>query len=140
MVYASDAAEAAVLAAGADVAAGQCYNICSDGELTQRELLEMLCQAAGRAPVRRRVPHGGAPAWFRLRSLGPVVVQEQGALLTRHGISVFVRPAVFSAEKVRRELGWAPRGEVRERIALTLRWLQGQGAPYDPTAPPAGSP
>ncbi len=48
IIYAADVAEGAVLAADSPAAVGRAYNLSSDGELTQRQFLDVLTDAFGR--------------------------------------------------------------------------------------------
>src|SRR5437763_276475 len=54
-VYAGIVADAAILAAGDPGSVGEAYNITNQGPITQRAFMNLLAEAAGAPPVRRRV-------------------------------------------------------------------------------------
>jgi nucleoside-diphosphate-sugar epimerase len=54
--------------------------------------------------------------------------RKRAPLLTRHGLSVFLRPTAFSYEKAQSELGWAPKVKAREGLERTLEWLKSDEA------------
>ncbi len=56
-------ADAAILAAGDPGSIGEAYNITNQGPITQREFLNLLAEAAGAPPVRRKVRYGVAYAF-----------------------------------------------------------------------------
>jgi nucleoside-diphosphate-sugar epimerase len=57
LVYAADVAEGAVLAADSPVARGRAYHLSSEGDVAQRDLLDLLTDALGRPRVRWRWPY-----------------------------------------------------------------------------------
>lgn len=125
VMYVGDVASMAVLAATADQAAGQTFNCCTRGEITQRELVDTLSEALQKPPVRRKLPrpvaHGVATI-FEL--IGKAVGKKETPKLTRHALWVFVRPVHFSTEKAERELGWHPSVGTREGVQRTVEWLR----------------
>jgi nucleoside-diphosphate-sugar epimerase len=129
LVYASDVAEGAILAANHPSAAGQAYNLCSEGELTQRGFLDAVTQALGRPPVRRHVPFwlayfGG----FSSEVIGRIIRIKRPPHITRYAVALVGRPTRFSIAKARSELGWQPRINAEEGIRRTLEWLRGEEA------------
>jgi len=125
VIYVADVAELAIAAAGREEAAGQAYNACTEGDLTQRELIHSLCKAMQLPPVHRRIPKRFAYcAGFAAELIGRVLRKKQSPKITRHAISAFVRPVHFSNSKARLTLGWRPRVNTREGLARTLAWLK----------------
>jgi nucleoside-diphosphate-sugar epimerase len=93
--------------------------------MTQRELIEKLCEILQVPPVKRHLPlwlaHRVA---FGFELSGKAIGKRQTPKLTRHALWVFVRPTHFSTEKARRDLGWSPSVSTREGIERTCQWLQ----------------
>jgi nucleoside-diphosphate-sugar epimerase len=132
LVYATDAADAAIRAGHEPRAGGEAYNIASGGGLTQRELLDLLCTAEDLPPVRRRIPSRIAHAYgFLCEVAGHARRQPRPPAVTRHDLSVFTRPSHFASSKARAQLGWQPRIDAQEGVARTLHWLHQQAANHD---------
>lgn len=137
MVYASDVAEGAVLAANHPGAAGETYNLSSAGEITQQQLLNTLCDALGRPHVTTRVPQRAA---FRIAMImeiiGWVIRLKRAPYVTRQGVSLITRPTQFSSRKAREELGWSPRVSISEGLQRTLQWMAEHGLAAEAGATP----
>jgi nucleoside-diphosphate-sugar epimerase len=129
MVYAGDVAEGLILAAHHAWAAGQAYNLSSEGEITQRELLDLLCDAIGQPRVTRRVSLKMAYR-FGLFSecVGRLIRLKRAPYVTRRGVALISRPTQFSSEKARRELGWSPQVGIYEGLRRELEWLSSHAA------------
>lgn len=125
VLYVADVAAMAIKAGTADQASGQTYNCCASGDMTQRELIEKLCEILQVPPVKRHLPlwlaHRVA---FGFELFGKAIGKKQTPKLTRHALWVFVRPTHFSTEKARKDLGWSPSVSTREGIERTCQWLQ----------------
>lgn len=125
VLYVGDVAAMAIKAAGAEQAAGQTYNCCTAGDITQQELIESLCEALDVPPVRRHLPVGlGHRVALAFELFGKAVGKKQTPKLTRHALWVFVRPTHFSTEKAERELGWRPTSSTRDNVERTIEWLK----------------
>jgi nucleoside-diphosphate-sugar epimerase len=125
MVSVAHVAEAAILAANHPAARGQAYNICGEYQLTQRQMMNMVCQAVGVPLVRRHLPYPIVHAFgFLLELAGRLLRRKRKPFITRHGMSVYVRPIDYSWEKAERDLGLRPPSDTHERFAETLRWFQ----------------
>lgn len=124
MLSAAEVAEAAIRAATCPTAGGQAYNICTTGELTQQQMLELACELTDRPPVQRHVPHFLVHALgFGCELFGRLVGKRNPPFITRHGMSVFLRPTCYSFKKARQQLGWRPHGETREQLARAIQLL-----------------
>jgi nucleoside-diphosphate-sugar epimerase len=125
VLYVGDVASMAIKAAMEDQAAGQTYNCCTSGDITQQELITNLCEVLEVPPVRRHLPlrlgHGVA---FGFELFGKAIGKKQTPKLTRHALWVFVRPTHFSTNKAERELGWQPSVSTRDGIERTTEWLK----------------
>jgi nucleoside-diphosphate-sugar epimerase len=137
VVYAADVAEGAVLAANHPGAAGRAYNLSSEGELTQREFLDVLTDVLGLPRVRRRVPFRLAYAGgFLSELIGRAIFLKRPPHITRYAVGLVGRPTRFSIARAREELGWRPRVGAREGLRRALDWWQSQ-APAAESSPPA---
>ena len=123
IVYAGDVAEGAIRAAGTPAAAGQAYNFSSAGEVTQRQLLDLLTDALGRPRVTRRLPLCLAfSLGFLSELIGRAIRLRRPPHITRYAIGLIGRPTQFSTAKARAELGWQPRVCVEEGLRRALEW------------------
>ncbi len=115
----------AIKAATADRAAGQTYNCCTAGDITQQELIETLCELLHVPPVKRHLPiwlaHRVA---FGFELFGKAIGQKQTPPLTRHALSVFVRPTTSVLR--RPNATWAG-GQASRRVKASselTKWLE----------------
>jgi nucleoside-diphosphate-sugar epimerase len=125
IVYAADVADGAIRAANHPGALGQAYNLSSEGEVSQREFLDLLADVLGRPHIRRHVPYWLA-FWGGLLSevVGRTLSSSRPPPLTRYAVSLIGRPTHFSAAKARTQLAWIPRFSVREGVQRTLEWYE----------------
>jgi nucleoside-diphosphate-sugar epimerase len=123
VVFAADVAEGAILAANHPEAGGRAYNLCSEGEVTQRQFLDALTGALGQAPVRRRLPfwlaHAGG---FVSEVIGRAIFLKRPPHITRYAVGLVGRPTRFSIARAREQLGWRPRVAPPEGLRRTLQW------------------
>jgi nucleoside-diphosphate-sugar epimerase len=141
-VYVADVAAGAILAANHPGARGEAYHLSSEGELTQRQFLDITTDGLGLPRVTRHIP-------FRLafgiglfaEIVGRVIRLRRPPHITRYAVSLVGRPTQFSIAKARTQLGWQPQVSARKGLRLTLEWLRDQGvAPPAPTTPPERTP
>ncbi len=103
---------------------GEAYNITNCRPITQSEFLNLLAEAAGAPPVRRRVPYRVAYAFATaLEIKGRLLHQAQPPWVTRYATWLMGRDLQYSTEKARTRLGWQPALSYRESIERTVRWL-----------------
>jgi nucleoside-diphosphate-sugar epimerase len=125
VVYAADVAEGAVLAANHPEAGGRAYNLCSEGEVTQRQFLDALTEVLGQPPVRRRVPFWLAYAGgFLSEVIGRAIFLKRPPHITRYAVGLVGRPTRFSIAWAREQLGWRPQVGARDGLRRTLDWWQ----------------
>jgi nucleoside-diphosphate-sugar epimerase len=134
IVYAADVAEGAVRAANNPAAVGRAYNLSSEGELTQRDFLNLLTDALGRRRVRWRFPYRVAYAGgFFAEMVGRAIRLGRPPHFTRYVVALVGRSTRFSIERARAELGWAPRVPAAEGLRRTMEWYRGlkvMGTPF----------
>lgn len=122
-IYAGEVAAAAILAAGADVARGQAYNVTDLGPITQREFFNLWAEAARARPVRSRRAYSAVFAFaFALEAAARLTRRRKPPLITRYATWLMGRELRYSTEKARRELGWIPATTYRTSIASTVAW------------------
>ena len=107
-------------------APGGVYHIAGPRPLPFRELAETIAAALGVAPPRRRVP---VPlAW-----LGAAGLEAAGKLtgrdvpLSRTGVAFFSENRRSTYARAERELGFAPKVELKEGVAKTVAWYRDEG-------------
>lgn len=127
VVYAGNVAEGAILAADNPAAIGQAYNCCNDGEIRQKEWMNLLAKELGAPPVEKHVPYRAAyTAAFILECIGHLFRMKKPPMITRYAVWLMGRRCYFSAEKARRELGWKSTVQYQEGVTKTIAWLREQ--------------
>jgi 2-alkyl-3-oxoalkanoate reductase len=123
IIYAGDVARGCILAARNPQAVRQAYNLCSEGEVTQHNLIDTLTDALGLARVSRHVPYGAAIrfAWFR-EALARMLRSPKPPAITRRAIYLIGRPTLYAIGKAQNELGWRPEVKIGDGVARTLEW------------------
>jgi nucleoside-diphosphate-sugar epimerase len=126
LVYATDVANAVVLAATSPRAKGEIYNVAADETSpTQREFVARVCESLAlplpTASVSYRVAH-------RLAFASECVAHFSGYRvcppLTRLAVLLMGGNRRYHSEKIRRELGWQPIVSFAEGIEAALRWYR----------------
>src|SRR5262249_17986331 len=118
-----DVAAGAILAANSPKAVGQAYNLCSEGEITQKDLINSLTDTLKLPRITKHVPFFLAMRFAFLKELfARLLGRKQPPTITRRAIYLMRRPARFSIEKAKRDLGWRPRVSVREGVPAALDW------------------
>lgn len=134
IVYAADVARGAILAAESPAAVGRAYNLASEGEITQRRLVDVATDLLGCPPVRKHVPFG-LMFWtgFGLELLFRALCRPRPPVFTRYVVSLLGRSTRFSTARARTELGWRPEVGIEEGLCRTLPWYyQSIGKPLPP--------
>jgi nucleoside-diphosphate-sugar epimerase len=123
LVFASDVANCAILAATSDRAVGQVYNVAPLHEIRLRDFAVAMARALGRPEPKVFIPYGLAyavcalsEAWSRLRRVKEI------PYLTRSGLQHLNTEMLLDASKARKELGWEPKVSVSEGIRLWVQW------------------
>jgi len=121
LTYAGNEAEGCILAATADKAVGQAYNLSSDGEFTQKQYVNGVAECLGEKPVTKSVPYAVAKhAAFVMEVFGHMFRSTTPPLVTRYSVWLLGRKCFFSPAKARRELGWQPTVGYDEGIRLAV--------------------
>jgi nucleoside-diphosphate-sugar epimerase len=125
IIYGGDVARGCILAADHPEAVGQAYNLCSEGEITQRDLIDTLTDALGLPRVAKKVPYGAAIrfAWLK-EAWAKLMRSPKPPTITRRAIYLIGRPTMYDISKARTQLGWAPRVKIQEGIERALDWYK----------------
>jgi 2-alkyl-3-oxoalkanoate reductase len=127
IIYAGDVAAGAILAANHPGAVGRAYNLSSEGEVTQRQMIDLVTDALGRPRVAKRVPYRLAYflGWFS-EVVGKAIRIKRPPYITRYVVQLVGRPTLFSTARARSELGWKPQVSIAEGLRRTLQWWRAE--------------
>jgi 2-alkyl-3-oxoalkanoate reductase len=124
IIYVGDVASGAILAANHPDSKGQAYNLCSEGEVKQKDLLNALTDALSLPRVTKHVPYGLAIRWaFLLEATGKLLRRSKPPTITRRAIYLIGRSTAYSTQKARTQLGWKPQVTIQEGVRRTLEWF-----------------
>ena len=127
MVYAGNVADAVRAAVRTPEASGA-FNVTNDGNLTQRELFQLIAEAAGRSIITLRVPTRVASAAVQARSvLKFLITRHSRAGFATNAVKFLARENPFSSERAYRELNWQPSTPPAEGLARAVRWFVASG-------------
>src|SRR5262249_10862614 len=120
-------------------AGGRAYHLCGEGDITQRQFLDVLCEALGLPRVERHV--SPTYAWFGglLGDIIPHVCRwNRPPFISSYTVGLMSRPANYSNDGARQQLGWRPCVVPREGICQAVAWLRQQ--PVHPPGAPENKP
>jgi nucleoside-diphosphate-sugar epimerase len=131
IIYAGDVAAGAIRAANHVGAVRQAYNLCSEGEITQKDLVDALTDALGLPRLERHMPYFLAMRYaFLCELFARALRRKRPPTITRFAIYLIGRPTQYSIAKAREQLGWQPRMTIQEGVRRALDWYRaGQGTP-----------
>jgi nucleoside-diphosphate-sugar epimerase len=125
IVYAGDVADGAIRAANHPQADGQAYNLSSEGEITQKDFLDLLVDVLGRPRIRKHVSYPLAYGiGFLSEVIGRMIRLHRPPHLTRYAVALVGRSTRFSIAKAREQLGWQPRICVYEGVRRMIEWYR----------------
>lgn len=123
IIYAGDVAAGAILAANSNQAVGQAYNLCSEGEVSQQDLLNALTDTLSLPRITKHVPYGLALRFaFVKEAIARLLRRPKPPTITRRAIYLIGRSTQYSIAKARTQLGWQPRVNIREGVQKALAW------------------
>jgi nucleoside-diphosphate-sugar epimerase len=125
IIYGGDVAHGCILAAENPNAIGQAYNLCSEGEITQRNLIDTLTDLMNLPRVTKSVPYAAAIrfAWLK-EAWAKLIRSPKPPTITRRAIYLIGRPTMYDISKAKMELGWKPEVKIAEGIKKTLEWYK----------------
>ena len=122
-IYAGNVADAAILAAGDPASIGEAYNITHQGQLTQREFLDLFAQAAGAKLPTQSISYPLVFAvGFGLEAVGHLLHWAKPPLITRYATWLMGRRLAYSTAKAERRLGWRPTLDNPTSIERSVAW------------------
>jgi nucleoside-diphosphate-sugar epimerase len=125
IIYGADVARGCILAADHPGALGQAFNLCSEGEITQRDLIDTLTDALSLPRVKKKVPYALAIRFAWLKEVWAKLLHStKPPTITRRAIYLIGRPTMYDISKARTQLGWAPEVKIREGIEKALAWYR----------------
>ena len=102
----------------------EAYNITHQGQLTQREFLELFIQAIGAPPIRRRISYRLTfAASFLIEAIARARGRKRPPLITRYATWLMGRSLSYSTAKAEARLGWKPKVDNCESIERSVRWF-----------------
>ena len=123
-IYAGNVADAAIMAARDPGSIGEAYNVTHQGQITQREFLDLFIEAIGAPPIRRRISYPLTfAAAFVIEAIGRGRGRERPPLITRYATWLMGRDLSYSTAKAETKLGWKPAVGNRESIERSVRWF-----------------
>jgi len=128
IVYIDDLVQAALFAANKPEAGGEMYNLTDGTRTSLREFVTFICEYLGLEPPKRRL--SPAVAWtltYAFESLARVRRATEAPRLNKGRMKFLYYNQLFSIDKARRELGFAPRFTYREGLPPTLEWFREAG-------------
>jgi UDP-glucose 4-epimerase len=127
MVHVSDVAEAALLAACSERAAGQTYILTDGRAYSTRELYVLMREAVGKPVPRWSVPEAAFRSLARLGdSLGRLRGRRVG--FDSDALRKLTSSAWYSAAKITMELGYKPSQDLRRALPEMVAYLQQGGS------------
>jgi nucleoside-diphosphate-sugar epimerase len=125
LIYVGDVARGMLLAGEAEQAAGRCYLLVNDQQVTQRDYLGAIAAELGAPVPRRRIP-------YRLGLMLGALAEAGGRLLggqepppvTRFGIRLLGGENRFSIARARQELGFSPLVDVADGVRRSVEWFR----------------
>jgi nucleoside-diphosphate-sugar epimerase len=125
VIHAADVASGAILAANHARARRQAYHLCSQGEITQRQFIDIVSDALELPRVTRQVPVGIA-FWGGLLAemIARVLRWQRAPYISRHSVTLMGRPPKYRIEKAATQLGWQPQIPVADGLRSSLAWLR----------------
>jgi nucleoside-diphosphate-sugar epimerase len=111
--------QAMLLAADAKAAVGQAYNVTDGSGISWREYVDGLADACGFKRAKIVLPRVIAyPLAACMEAVARSAGQKKRPLLTRMAVEIFTTNQEFSIEKIKRELGYAPRASFKEFLKV----------------------
>ena len=128
LVYVTDVADSAIVAAMSQQAVGQVYNIAPLDEVRFSDFAAALAKAKGKKLRKLTVPMSLAYAFGLLVEWWAKLWRfKQPPLFTRSGLCFFEEGMFIDGSKIVRELGWQPKVPLEEGARLYVEWRCAQG-------------
>lgn len=127
-VYAGDVAEACILAATSEAAAGRVYNVASEEAVTQKLVLDAVADATGLPRPKRHLPIALAYAVGAAMEAWCLFVRRRRRRpeLTRLAVILLACNFREDASRLQSELGWTPKVSMQEAVRRCVEASRGQ--------------
>jgi nucleoside-diphosphate-sugar epimerase len=123
IVYATDAADFAILAATSDRAQGEVYNVAPPHEIRLRDFAAAMVKAMGKPKPQVTIPYSIAYFWCALMEEWSKLRRvEEMPYLTRSGLHFVNKGIYLDGSKAKQELGWEPKISLEEGTRLYVQW------------------
>jgi len=127
IVYASDAADFAILVATSDRAIGEVYNVAPTHEIQLRKFAAAMVKAIGGPKLEVTIPYSVAYVWCTLMEEWSRLRRVRDMpYLTRSGLRFVNKGIYLDGTKARDELGWQPTVSIGEGTRLYVQWRRSQ--------------
>jgi nucleoside-diphosphate-sugar epimerase len=127
IVYASDAADFAILVATSDRAIGEVYNVAPTHEIPLRKFAAAMVNAVGGPKLEVTIPYSVAYVWCTLMEEWAKLRRVKDMpYLTRSGLRFVNKGIYLDGTKARDELGWQPKISIEEGTRLYVQWRRSQ--------------
>jgi nucleoside-diphosphate-sugar epimerase len=126
LIHVEDLTDAMLLAAAADAALGETFLIGNQAPIAVADIARIAAAVFGRRPRFVRLPAG---PFFVAADLCERICRPLGVEppLYRRRVAFYTKDRAFDTAKMRERLGFSPRYDNREGIAMTARWYAEQG-------------
>jgi nucleoside-diphosphate-sugar epimerase len=123
MVHVADVARAALLVSWSPRAVGQCYILTDGRRYSTREIYEWICVALGRPVPRWGVPRGALQV---AAAFGDLIGRVRGKrfMFDSGTLHKVIGSALYSSEKIERELGFRAQHDLRTALPAIVAALQ----------------
>ncbi len=123
IVYSSDVADLAILAATSERAVGQSYNVAPPEMVRLKDFTEAMIRALGVRRIRGTMPYSVAYVWCCLmEGIAKLQRKKEMPFLNRYSIEIMRTECCLDGSKARDELGWKPKVSIDEGAKLYVEW------------------
>ncbi len=127
IVYSTDIAELAIMAATSDKAIGQVYNVAGPESVRLKDFAEAMIRARGGKRLRGTLPYPVAWLWcYLMETIAKLLRSKEMPYLTLAALRSINREGHLDGSKAKTELGWEPKVSIDEGTRLYVQWLRSQ--------------
>jgi nucleoside-diphosphate-sugar epimerase len=126
MVYAENVVDASLLALESDSASGEVFLVCDQRPYSTAEVYSAICAAMGKPPLLRSVPLWVLKAAGTAGSVAETLLRRRMPI-NRDVVTRIAGDLCFSAEKIRKVLGYTPAVDIVEGMRRTVQWYLAGG-------------
>ncbi len=128
LTHVSNLIDAILLAAKNDTAVGQIYNVTDDGKVTRKKLIETICDVANLPKPTKSIPIPVAKVICAVcETYTKLTKSKETPLLNRARMKFLALNLDFDISKIRKELNYQPRVDLKKGMQETVDWFQRSG-------------